>query len=226
VRRHDLIILKPGAIPQQVSCCSSDAAERYVAQWINEERPFVYPRQPKNMSGILLGLAFMEGETKHRAIVSVESDALSRVMPPYRLNDCLSAFQASDSMVLNELINTVVTANKTIRVFGSVSWEIASEKRYRNKLSDLDLLCDVETMTELNLVISAFNKAEENLSFKLDGEIRFPHDACVNWKELHAMQNEGFKGNVLVKDEAGVYLRSVTDMAEVICSSAESSGLS
>ena len=217
MRRHDLITLKPDAVAVSVSCCTTDAAARFVRQWISAGRAFVCSRQMPSSSTLQLGLAFMERGVRHRAVVQVRHKDVDLVEPPLKLDRCLPLFRESDAVMLQALVSEVSEAGCLLSVFGSVSWEMVSAESYRTPDSDLDLLCDVSTIHDLNSVIQALQKAERGLSFSLDGELRFPNDDCVNWREAAIALGRRDAMEVLVKSETGVYLGALDHLMEMPC---------
>ena len=173
MRRHDLITLKPDVQPQSVGCCTTDGATHVVREWIAAGRPFVYARQTSASPLLGLGAAIVIDGTKHRVSVMVRPQDLLRVEAPHRLNDCLPLFSNDDAMVLRCLIDGLSVGGHQLRVFGSVAWELISDQSYRTSDSDLDLLCDVQTVCDIEIVTRLLYLAERCLSFRLDGQLRF-----------------------------------------------------
>jgi phosphoribosyl-dephospho-CoA transferase len=184
-------------------------AEFYVKQWLSEGRAFVCPRQNLRSDLMQLGLVFVDGGIKHRAFIQARYQDVLRGDSPHRLEDVLDMFAKSEADVLRGLVETLNSAGLPIYVFGSVAWEKISGKPYRTDKSDLDLLCDVETFLDLRIVIDAFNAADINLPFNIDGEIRFVNDDCANWREVSAALGHHDEMEVLVKGETGVFMSTL-----------------
>ncbi|MGV0998063.1 MAG: malonate decarboxylase holo-[acyl-carrier-protein] synthase [Fluviibacter sp.] len=212
MRRHDLLTLKSEAVMESVACCTSDKAEHTVKQWIAGGRAFVCPRQNPSSNTVHLGLAFVNNGVKHRAFLQARHEEVLRVDVPYRLEDCLDLFAERDASVLRDLVEKLKAAGFPLYVFGSVAWEKISGKCYRTEQSDLDLLCDVETLQDVILVTDVFAAADTELPFSIDGELRFPKDDCVNWREVMAALGHHDKRDVLVKGEAGVFMGSLDSL--------------
>lgn len=163
---------------------------------------------------MLLGLAFVDREVQHRALIQVRYHDVMRGNSPYSLGDCLCMFAEPEARILRELAATLQSAGFPVYVFGSVAWEKISGKSYRTEKSDLDLLCDVETLQDVRFVIDALAAADRELPFSIDGELRFPQDDCVNWREVMAALDRDDAMEVLVKGEAGVFMSTLDRLLE------------
>lgn len=201
---------------QSVVCCTSDRAAHYVQRWIAEGKAFVCPRQSTQESGMLqLGLAFVDNDIKHRASVQVRTEDILRRASPHSLVHCLDLFGEKSALVLIVLADKLNAAGYPVYVFGSVAWEMIADVPYRTEQSDLDLLCDVSTMQDVRFVTSAFAAADRELPFRIDGELRFPNDACVNWREVVAALENDSAMEVLVKNEDGVCMSTLDRLLDV-----------
>ena len=199
---------------QSVACCTTDHAEHFVKQWIAEGKAFVCPRQNPQSNTMQLGLAFVDNGIKHRAFLQARFQDVLRSEEPHELVDCLGMFGEKEAMVLRLLIEELKAAGFPLYVFGSVAWEKISGKPYRTDKSDLDLLCDVTTIQDLRFVTNAFAAADRELPFSIDGELRFPKDHCVNWREVVAALEHHDELEVLVKGETGVAMSSLDSLLE------------
>lgn len=199
-----------------VVCCTSDKAEQYVKQWIAEGRAFVYPRQTPCSNTMNLGLAFVADGIKHRAFLQARHQDVLRSDTPHRLEDCLDLFAERESIVLQGLIKKLKDVGLILYVFGSVAWEKISDEPYRTAQSDLDLLCDVETLQDVKLVTESFAAVDSKLPFGIDGELRFPKDECANWREVAAaLVGHHDEMEVLVKSEAGAFMSNLHRLLEI-----------
>ena len=206
--------LKSDALMQSVACCTTDQAEHYVKLWIAEGRAFVCPRQNPRSNMMQLGLAFIDQGIKHRAFLQANYQDILRGDTAHKLEDCLDLFAESEARILRNLVEQLKTAGYPLYVFGSVAWEKISGKPYRTAESDLDLLCDVETLQDVRFVTNAFAAAERELPFSIDGELRFPNDDCVNWREVMAALDHQDGMKVLIKGEMGVFMSTLDDLLE------------
>lgn len=199
---------------QSVACCTSDRAEHYVKQWIAEERAFVCPRQNPRSNTMQLGLAFVDNGIKHRAFLQARYEDILRGDTPHSLVDCLGLFNDKEVAILRQLVEKLKFGGFTPYVFGSVAWEKISGKTYRTDKSDLDLLCDVTSLQDVRYVTDAFAAADLDLPFNVDGELRFPKDECVNWREVVNALAHHDELEVLVKGEAGVTMSGLDALLE------------
>ena len=201
---------------QSIGCCTTDRAAHHVQQWISEGRAFVCPRQDPRAADVLqLGLAFVDNGIKHRASVQVRRQDVLRCASPHALAHCLDLFGEQPACILGALADKLHAAGYPAYVFGSVAWEMIAGVPYRTDKSDLDLLCDVRTMQDVRFVTSAFAAADRALPFCIDGELRFPNDACVNWREVVAALESHVAMDVLVKSERGVCMSTLDGLLEV-----------
>lgn len=214
MRRHDLITLKPDAVAQSVVCCTTDKAAHAVQQWIADGKAFVCPRQDPRSNTVQLGLAFVDHGVKHRTLVQVRRADVLRATSPHTLIDCLDLFDEKEATTLRDLAETLHAADFPLFVFGSVAWEMIAGVPYRTAASDLDLLCDVSTMQDLRFVTKALVAADRALPFRIDGELRFPADAGVNWREVVAALTHHADIDVLVKSETGVAMSTLAQLLD------------
>lgn len=161
-----------------------------------------------------LGLAFVDNGIKHRAFLQARYQDVLRSDTPHELVDCLDLFGQKESAVLCHLAEKLKAVGCPVYVFGSVAWEKISGKPYRTEKSDLDLLCDVSTLQDIKLVTDSFAAADRELPFSIDGELRFPNDDCVNWREVVAALAHHDELEVLIKGETGVYMSSLDTLLE------------
>lgn len=180
-------------------------------EWIAAGRAFVYPRQDGTLQTLQLGLVFIDAGVKHRALVKVDRDDVRRVDPPFHLDACLDAFSPADALILDALCAAMRASGLPLFVFGSLAWEMIAGQPYRNADSDLDLLCDVRTSAELETAVMRLHAADQQLSMRLDGELRLPGNACVNWREA-SQACAGTTQKLLVKREHGVALQSLASL--------------
>jgi phosphoribosyl-dephospho-CoA transferase len=185
-----------------------------VKQWIAEGRAFVCPRQNHRSNVLQLGLTFVDDGVKHRAFIQAGYQDVLRGDSPHNLEYALGMFPENEADDLRDLVAELKTAGFPIYVFGSVAWEIISGRPYRTSKSDLDLLCDVETLQDVRFVTEAFASADQKLPFNIDGELRFANDDCANWREVRAALGHHDEMEILVKGERGVYMSTLDSLLE------------
>ena len=200
---------------QSVVCCTTDHAAHTVQQWIAEGKALVCPRQDPRLSALQLGLAFIDHGVKHRAFVQVRRADVLRATSPHALVDCLDLFGEKEASTLRHLAETLRAAGFPLYVFGSVAWEMITGVPYRTASSDLDLLCDVRTLQDVRFVTNTLAAADGALPFRIDGELRFPNEACVNWREAVIAREVGDEMEVLVKGETGVSMSTLEHLLEL-----------
>jgi len=87
-------------------------------------------------------------------------------------------------------------------VYGSLAMQAMTGLPYLTASSDIDLLCHPQHVTQLHQGLALFGEFADRLP--LDGEIIFPGDQAVAWKEWRQAQTHPAK--VLVKSSHAVHL--------------------
>ncbi|MCV2217996.1 malonate decarboxylase holo-[acyl-carrier-protein] synthase [Thauera sp. Sel9] len=213
MRRHDRVWLHPSAVFSS-NCMPVDGFHwQQVQDWICRGRPLVVPRQAASATQIVLGLALPAHSDGKRLSIQVERKDISAVFPPMPLAKCLQILSGRDRDCLVWLDAAMHGAGVRIGIYGSMAWELVSGETYRNEASDLDVVCDVIEMNQVNMLLVALQKAAAGLSFPLDGEIRFPNGQAVAWRELLICRNTpGAK--VLAKGDEEIELVAIETLMD------------
>ena len=213
MRRHDLIYLRASA-DFATACAERDSALWQAARdWIDHGRPLVAARQPVAAPAVLLGLTLPLHSERKRLSISVDRSTIVAVQAPLGIARCLPLLPPAAALPLAELDRQISAAHARIGIFGSLAWEAISGEAYRHAGSDIDVICDVATAAQLEIVLAALHQAAASLPCQLDGEIRFPDGNAVAWREIVA-NLERPKAFVLAKGHVEVRLlplRALTD---------------
>lgn len=186
MRRHDLVYLRASA-DFATSCVAPGSSLWQAARdWIQHGRPLVAARQPAAAPRVLLGLTLPLHCERKRLSISVDRSTIVAVQAPLGIPRCRSLLPPAAALVLDELDRRITTANAGIGIFGSLAWEAISGEAYRHAGSDIDVICDVATVAQLEIVLAAMHQAAAGLLCQLDGEIRFPDGNAVAWREIAA----------------------------------------
>lgn len=186
MRRHDLVYLHPAAAFTTPCAVSGDPFWQAAADWIAGGRPLVAARQPVAAGPLLLGLSLPLAQQRKKLSIHVERSALAEISAPLSIARCCPRLPAAEGDVLRQLAAEAVACSARLGVFGSLAWEVLSGEDYRHAESDIDLICDVETLTQFDVMLAALQRAAGQLSCRLDGEIRFPDGNAVAWREVAA----------------------------------------
>ena len=206
MRRHDLATLRPEAPLEPVLEQPSGALQHALAHWVSQQQPLVVTRQPAEGAHVLLAVTLCLHDQRRRYCGRVHPQDILRVTPPLSIRHCLDRLPHDQARVLEQLEVTLSTHAIRAGVYGSLSWEALSGQRYRHAHSDIDLICDVNTPAQAVICLEALHATAHQLSCPLDGEIRFPDQRAVAWKEWAAAQHKASPRQVLVKGNRTVEL--------------------
>ncbi|AFK61512.1 malonate decarboxylase [Advenella kashmirensis WT001] len=212
MRRHDLAYLYSNAEYQLLSPVQSPTAQAALQRWLHARHPLVVARQPAAADAqILLGLTLPPEAVHRRISVSICPDAIRAITPPLALADGVNTCTAAIAAPLKHLLQKCESHDITVSVYGSLAWEMLSGTTYRHDRSDIDVVCDIAHVAQLDPCIKALQQAQQALPCSLDGEIRFASGPAVNWKELsRTLLQPALR--VVAKDNASVALLCLTDL--------------
>lgn len=208
MRRHDLVYLDRDAVFATPCAETGDSFWLAARDWIAAGRPLVAARQPAGDGLLLLGLSLPLKQQRKRLTIHVDRRAVAGIEAPLAVDRCCSRLPIAEAEVLRRLAERAAACSARLGVFGSLAWEALSGEDYRHAESDIDLICDVETLPQFDAMLTALQQAAGQLSCRLDGEIRFPDGNAVAWREM-AAQRENPAALVLVKGPQEVGLRMV-----------------
>lgn len=206
MRRHDLAYLAPGVSPKVLGQALSVPLRFALADWVARHQPLVVARQPRDCGEVLLGLTLPAHGTGQRCACLVRHQDIQGLTPPLPIGRCLGRLPRAMTHTLEQLETRLTREGITAGVYGSLSWETLSGQIYRHPRSDIDLVCDVVSAEHYFMSLEALTDAARRLPCALDGEIRFPDQRAVSWKELAAAQSRHPATQVLVKGVSDIAL--------------------
>jgi len=183
LRRHTLVWLSqaPGAETED------DRAR--AATWHTTGRPFVVTRRRND--GNEIGLGFCTTDPSHpelrprRVAARTDPDRITRQVRPPGLEEiarCPAATAQAQSF--SRLISAAAHAGHDIHVYGSWMWQALTGERHVHERSDLDVVIDVAGLDEAGDAATFLAREEQQLAFRIDGELSFPGLGEVQWREL------------------------------------------
>lgn len=194
--RHDLAWLN-GAGWQAALDAAAPEDRAAIAQWRDRQWPLVVTRRAPDAPAdvVCLGLALPR---KRRIAVRTSQSAIVRAQPALLLEDA-----AAPAVWLAALDALRAQARSLrLRVYGSLALQTITQQPYLSPTSDIDLLFQPGSRRQLAEGMLLLEAHAQRLP--LDGEIIFPGDCAVAWKEW-ASALAG-KARVLVKDSGAVRL--------------------
>jgi len=217
LRRHHLLwIARPhhDALSAQIP----DRSLRViVADWLAAGWPLVVRQQstaqvrfgPLDRVAVGMPLALAEG--RRRIALMVKPQSIERSAPPPLLRDVIPRLPQSRRATLSQLAQRTDSIELAVRVYGSMAWEALTGCTYLTPHSDIDLLWQPSTPSQLAAAIAILASWETESGVRADGEILFGDDDAVGWREW--MRAGGWSdgdrsGRVLVKALYGPRLES------------------
>ena len=190
------------------------AAQAALALWDARDWPLVVRRSDADElqvdDTLAVGLALPPSLGKRRFKFRLPRDAIAAHAPPFALDDVVAVLGPPLQRALTPLARAATRARIVLRVFGSAAWQAQTGLDYLHADSDLDLLMQPTTSTELQSTIALLERVAPNLAIRLDGEIVFPGGDAVAWREW---ARENGPAHVLVKSAARVALMARSDLA-------------
>ncbi|WP_076592662.1 malonate decarboxylase holo-[acyl-carrier-protein] synthase [Herminiimonas arsenitoxidans] len=171
--------------------------------------PFVArSRQPDDGADLVpLGLRMPRTEAARSLSFCVPASVIRDVDDAISLSEALSSENNLPPLWHDTLLHLQSDAERiglTLRVYGSLAWQIASGTQYMADNSDIDLLVIPDSEEQARAALRLLDAVEKEGNVRLDGEMIFPDGRAVAWKELLANTRL-----VLVKTLAGVTLTSM-----------------
>lgn len=207
LRRHTLVWLS------QAPDAETDDDRARAAVWHASDRPFVVTRRRDDGSSV--GLGFCTTDPAHpelrprRVAARTDPKRILRDARPPGLEEiarCPAATAKADSF--SHLISAAAQAGHDIRVYGSWMWQALTGERHVHEASDLDVVIDVADIGAANDAAAFLARVEQDLAFRIDGELSFPGLGEVQWRELLQPRDE-----VLLKSIESMQLVSRTRLA-------------
>ena len=185
MKRHDLVLL-------DYEYCKSNKFLEFdqedietILDWIYNQYPFIISKQG-SIDNKKLNVGFMLPleEGKKKINLTVKSDAVSEYLNPIKLFEILPKINQKWNLPLRELLNSFLTLDLHLYVFGSSMWQYFLEKEYMTYKSDIDLLWKPTSVKQLNTGLIILKECMEKYNLNIDGEIEFPCQSACSWKEL------------------------------------------
>ncbi|MCE3602506.1 malonate decarboxylase holo-[acyl-carrier-protein] synthase [Massilia sp. P8910] len=210
--RHDHAWLSSAGWTEALDGAAPEHAQA-LGQWRSRDWPLIVTRRtPDAPPGtVSLGLALPpDGGCKRRIALHVSEHALARVADPLPLQAAAAAAPARWTAPLAALLADA--GNITLRTYGSLALQAVTGLSYLTDSSDIDLLFTPASRRELDAGLHLLQTHAQNLP--LDGEIVFPGDAAVAWKEWR--DAAGNDARVLVKDANAVRLATTASLRDLL----------
>jgi len=174
-----------------------DEARACLWHWAEQRLPVVVTRQAPDDDAIALGLSAPSRWSRRRLALRVaRADVLYFDEFP-RLDKVVAQLPAAARAPARQLAAALQGCCATARVYGSHGWQQLTGLNHVRDGSDVDLWVGVQDAEQADAVAAALH-AFASSSCRLDGELVFPGDAAVAWREWLAWR-AGRAKSLLVK---------------------------
>lgn len=216
-QRHDLVWLSDAAW-QTLS--QANDVPGMLARWQAEEWPAVVTRLHPDAGEDEVCIGFPlppVGDVKQRFAASVHVNDIAVHQPALSLHSVIACAPAAWQSSLRDLHQEALLAGIKLRVYGSLAMEFLTGLEYVNPASDVDILFHPHHQAQLRAGLALLQQYRQQLP--LDGEITFPGEASVAWKEwaqVSAEKTDYLQQRLMVKDMHGVSLRTRQELLQAL----------
>lgn len=209
-RRHSRFWLTPALTPEAISNCADARGIEAILRWVRAGRPLVGRTRAASdpPSALPLGLALPpQNDMRPRIACCVSTDHVVRQAPPLSLREALTVLPDTMRDVATTLANEAERIGIPVGVYGSTYWHYTAGGGYLHSASDLDLIASPHDAAQTTQWLKLLTSMETRTAHRLDGEVRRPDGASLNWREL---ASETLR--LLVRTDEGPHLATRADV--------------
>lgn len=212
-RRHDLLILREQGWRDLLTLDGEVSATPGIEAWAKRGYPVIVRRptmhelsSPHATGGVPAAICFPPRHDPRRIGFFVPASSIERVVAPPLLIEVMKAAPRTWWAAMDDIIRRSEALGLTPRLFGSLMWQYCTGQVYVTPRSDLDLLWRLSPGDEAKAFAlgAILEDIESRYRIPLDGEIVFPENRAVNWREFSRASSP--EDNILVKSEDGIGL--------------------
>lgn len=205
LHRHQIARLSPAGWRHLLAGDWDAEARDCLRHWAVQALPVVVTRQSEPDGDVIaLGLCAPRRWRRRRLALRVpRADVLYFDEFP-RLEQLVTQLPSAARPAARRLAAALQAHGATARVYGSHGWQHLSGLNHLREDSDLDLWVGVADAEQADAVAAALNEFAVP-ALRLDGELVFPGDAAIAWREWQAWR-EGHSRALLVKRLHGASL--------------------
>lgn len=215
-QRHDLVWLSEEA---WAGILRTSTAPELLRQWQQEEWPAVVTRRQPDTAEDEVCIGFPlppVAGNKLRFAARVKAEHIALHQSALSLHNVVAVVPPAWQAGLQSLHQHALMAGIKLRVYGSVAMQFLTGQDYLNATSDIDILFRPYQQAQLRAGLALLH---EQQTLPIDGEIVFPGEAAVAWKEWIQAAHAGQDFNqqrVMVKDMHGVSLRTRQSLLDLL----------
>lgn len=198
LHRHQLVRLSEDGWRRVLAGAWQEDARECVQHWASHRLPLVVTRQPDWLAEgqVALGLSAPARWSRLRLVLQAPSgDVLGFDEFPL-LEQILAQLPPTVGASAIALAESLALEGLTARAYGSFGWQAMTGLVYARDASDLDLWINVSGAAKADAAVTCL--AQWSGSLRLDGELVFPGDCAVAWREWQAWR-AGRTRSLLVK---------------------------
>ena len=218
--RHNLVWLSAAGWQQALAqVAASDRAA--LMQWQAQDWPVIVRRHDADAGSeqLCLGVALPPDADGHkrRIALRVTDAGVARQRAPLTLAEVMQGSAADNAPVLPALWRAVLpllvaeleqlSSPLPLAVYGSLSLQVLTGQHYVRTTSDIDVILRPASLQQLQVALALLQR--HAVALPLDGELIFPGELAVAWKEWAGAD---VSDRVLVKRAADVALMPVKDV--------------
>ncbi|UWU78787.1 malonate decarboxylase holo-[acyl-carrier-protein] synthase [Bradyrhizobium huanghuaihaiense] len=189
--RHDLVFVSPAGWRTMLDARGDLATDALVARWPKMRWPTIRRRAlPGETKGLALGLPLPPSAGKKRISLLVDNDHVTSVERPPLLRQARAYAPRNWWPTLDRLDALARRDAVDARAFGSLAWQSLTGLDYVTTRSDLDVLFEFRTETDIDRLVADVAAIEADVPMRLDGELMGADGAAVNWREFHGGASE------------------------------------
>ncbi|WP_165403036.1 malonate decarboxylase holo-[acyl-carrier-protein] synthase [Pseudoxanthomonas winnipegensis] len=183
LRRHTLVWLPP-----QAAHAVAPVQAARVRAWFEQGHPAIVARRPAAAPAdpLHLGVPLPPAEGKQRLAVRAAVADVLRIAPPPALEHSIAGAPAAWRPALAALAHRAHALDLVPRVFGAFCWQTLTGLAYVHETSDLDLLWEIDSAAQADVIVRLLDEWERRHRRRADGELRLPDGRAVSWREYAA----------------------------------------
>ena len=215
-KRHGLVWLSERGW-QEAALKLPEEHRRHLLQWQTRDWPAVVRRQdadsPADKIGLGVALPPDAQGNKVRLPLLVAREHVRVVRDPLEIREVIAHVTPAWRDALHQLDREAAAQALCVRVYGSLALQALTGQAYVRASSDIDVLFRPSSELQLTEGIDLLERHAQALP--LDGEVVFPDDAAVSWKEW-AQACHHPDNRVLLKRSRDVALVRVGDLQAML----------
>ena len=186
LQRHRRVWPSAAGYDALASDANDPNARKAIGLWAERQWPFIVRRREENESfdgSLAIGLALPSSLGKHRLKLRLPYGDIASHRAPLTLGEVVARAKPKLRHTLMPLALAAARERITLRVFGSAAWQVQTDLDYLHRDSDLDLVIEPCTLSDIDLSIGLLERMQARVAMRLDGEIVFPGGDAVAWRE-------------------------------------------